>query len=233
MSASLALAISYPLLKPAIAKRKRNGCWLRPAGGNLSNVVKNPQRSSGDARIDLFCSYEADRLNTAFSVKPLLLFFDDSGSPNALATPEVSERSRPDGTVLIGITLAQNAFRSSRNEPLELAAVMAHEWAHIVQFKQKFASDWGVHFELNADSAAGWYLASTRPRRMLLANATKIGQYFASLGSTSFNNFESHGSPRQRTAEILSSAGLAQCESCGNAGYTYPAEGPLEALRLR
>lgn len=209
----------------------RHGCWLR-AASDLETVIKDPRPSSGSADIDAYCGREAANLETLFKVRPALFFFDDGGQPNAFAMDTKADDTKPDGIVFIGIALANRLYHQQVNgEALLLAAVMAHEWGHIVQFRHKFSSEWGIYYELKADSGAGWYLASTRGSEQLRKHDEVVGQYFSRLGDTDFSNFETHGSPGQRSNEVLTSAGVAPCEGCG--GYTPVPKDALHALGIK
>lgn len=211
---------------------ERKGCWLRSAQGGYDDIFKTASQSSGNEFIDRFCANETKLLNEKFSVHPSLLFFNDGDRPNAYAAQRVTDSNTPSGTVLIGKTLVSTILaQRSQGDLIELAAVMAHEWGHILQFIEAFNPEWPVYYELHADSAAGWYLANTRRRQFLESNKTRIGRYFNSLGDEAdFNKFDFHGTSKQRENAVLTSSGLADCEACG--GQTSVPKNALDALGL-
>ncbi len=186
---------------------QNRGCWLRGAGA--SGALGQPLMESGNAEIDAFCSSEASQLNRLFGVRPALRYFGGDDSGNAFATSDIVDSSFKDGTVFIGIGLAeqlQSEYRSSSGLPL--AAVMAHEWSHIYQFAHNFQSDWDVDYELSADSGAGWYLLKSRGHDALAPHEKALGGFFGRLGNRKFNNFQFHGTPTQRKYQLLDAAGL-------------------------
>lgn len=194
-------AIASPLFANGLfAKDALTGCWLRSSSG--APTLGEPSLTSGTNEIDTFCHREAKRLNQIFGVKPSLVFYDNSSAENALATPERFDDTNPDGTVLLGKALSRNLFDLNKNTArLSLVGVMAHEWGHLLQFKNNFSDAWGVRHELSADYLAGWYLMRTRPR--IADKKDEIAKLFASLGNTNFQHRDFHGSPSQRSMTLL------------------------------
>ena len=119
-----------------------------------------------------------------FGVEPGFSFYDDGDGANALATPaRLTENAGPDGTVLIGAHLlvsegkrsCEGALRPNPkpNEGLwDMQRldecrwtrvvvedfIMAHEFAHILQYKKGMKPDGPWQMELHADFLAGWRL---------------------------------------------------------------------------
>lgn len=197
--ASLAVLKPFSLVATA-APKKIVGCALF-AG---SSSVGNPLRffnTSGDEVIDDICRKEINTLNKLFEVSPNFTFLDDSESPNAYA---LAPRTKDDpGTVAMGRSLCLE--QKAKGDYLAIIAILAHEWAHILQYKRKLYDDWVIRYELHADHMAGWYLMKTK--RDNSRSLKQIADVFAGLGSNDFTNPDFHGTPRQRSANILSGAG--------------------------
>ncbi len=115
----------------------------------------------------------------------------------------------PDGAVIFGKRLADAIWsqQSDSDDPYTYAAfnaVMAHEYAHIAQFK------YGVEFhplsskptELMADFVAGWYV----PSYLEISDATRPMEFIASLGDYDFNSPQHHGTPRERLNAYIKGA---------------------------
>ena len=204
---TLGACLATQLSGTTYADMKYQGCWLRAAKG--IGVLEEPTRSSGIDGLDDFCRQEVGNLEQMFGVSPTLLFYNDSAAPNALATPEPYDPAKPDGTVLLGKTLIAELFNKYRDSgALPVVAVIAHEWGHILQFKNSFSSNWSVEYELSADNGAGWYLAKSRGIDTVKSSEKTLATMFSEMGSTNFNNFNFHGSPAQRRNQILSGSGL-------------------------
>jgi hypothetical protein len=113
-----------------------------------------------------------------FEVTHRTFWFDDDSSPNAYATNEVitfddlraakqapeqqdrdrlaRERELFDGTVVLGRTLAVKLLKADHDQPHSFISVVAHESAHIRQFKSKTIFSRTKYAELHADYLAGW-----------------------------------------------------------------------------
>ncbi len=143
-------------------------------------------------------------LRKGFRVNPDFSFFVDGNSPNALATPSVIRRTRPDGTVLMGVKLFEQEFKENFNQiNSSVPAIAAHEFAHIVQFKNKLQNKYPTPImELHADFLAGWFLANWQRAGKLAIP----GHMFKSLfgkGDYSFNSPNHHGTPKERVKSAM------------------------------
>ena len=137
------------------------------------------------------------RTNPAFS------YYDDFDYPNALASgwkpkPEFS------GLVLFGLnfltqTISKYGFQS-------VAAVIGHEFGHILQFTldnretyNHLASlhETGQLNELHADYLSGFYLHKLRQAYPEIT-LEKAGIFMQSIGDYSYTNPNHHGTPGQR-----------------------------------
>ena len=171
----------------ARAKPARRGCTMSGAAEEDGYYWSRRLMSSGDARLDQICASMASALDQVFGLRPGFCFYDDSEGHNAVADPVARFADRQDGTVLFGVGLLKlettprkpgsdrrSARRPSNEEPSLLAGlykepesqiaammVMAHEWAHICQYKCDVHSPYinGWRMEPHADYLAGWALA--------------------------------------------------------------------------
>ncbi|MCP1674592.1 hypothetical protein J2T57_001694 [Natronocella acetinitrilica] len=163
--------------------------------------------STGDWRLDQGMSVEYQALNSAFGRRPWFSMFNDAGSPNALAS--AAPIFGGDGTVLFGRELMASEFRHLGNAALTaIAGIMAHEWAHIVQFsteRQRFRN--GARMELHADFLAGWYMGMKYNVSQHLTgyggDISPLANTLFRLGGTSFHVEHSHGRSDQRVDAML------------------------------
>ena len=145
---------------------------------------------------------------------------------NALAVPHSFLPDQgSDGTVLFGIQLYQRLISSNDIPTLDwydipignftVDIVMAHEFGHILQFKERIVESWEM--EPHADFMAGWAMAQVHkqhmpterkialqvPRgdRLALQVETSAQQMF-SFGDTAFTNRDHHGEPLFRAVMV-------------------------------
>ena len=148
--------------------------------------------------------------------RPSLAFLDDSEGKNAFAIPhDVTGRGSPHGAVLIGVRLIHDLLTrpgamTQFSNAWSVAAVLAHEWAHIAQFGNGVRTFDGrvVGLELMADAISGWYLA----KKLQIIAATygpviwqngaadqsAAARAVYSLGDTNFTSRNHHGTHHQR-----------------------------------
>lgn len=162
-----------------------------------------------DAQLTQITVYAANQ----FRVYPSVRYYDERGTPpNAFATPVNTEQSR-DGSVRLGVNLvASEALRFITSEygvtrlySYSITAVLAHELAHIVQFKRG-AGQMGRNTELQADFLAGWYfahLAQVDPNFGPNMGVRDGMAAFYSRGDYNFNQPSHHGTHDQRLAAFL------------------------------
>src|SRR5262245_58874061 len=115
--------------KPAWAEFAAKGCRAANAGHTTFpyRITHNASPWFGEAH---------DRLSELFEVRPGLSFYDDSDGASALATTAFYQSVFPsiDGTVLLGLRLIQEEM--ARGDMTTVFMVMAHEFAHILQYKR-------------------------------------------------------------------------------------------------
>jgi len=150
-------------------------------------------------------------LNTVFGVAPAFGCFNDGTSPNALATnaPLAGQR---DGTVLFGRRLLMEEVPKGEWAAAVLG-IMAHEWAHIRQFKVQDARATKFR-ELHADCCAGWYLGWKRANGRTFVGHSFLQSLFEK-GDFAFNSPTHHGTPEERVEAMQVGFGIAMTETVG------------------
>ena len=152
-----------------------------------------------------------------FAVRPGLCFYDDQSEPNALATPDVLLPDGPDGTVMLGLALVDYQIKHFPNIPREeigilrhspyqvIDIIMAHEFGHILQFKDRMRPDGPWQMEPHADFMAGWSigrqnLGKSDQQRDRSVEGAAITMF--KLGNSLFNDPRHHGEPEFRAAMV-------------------------------
>jgi hypothetical protein len=176
--------------------------------------------SSGDTALDVSCRGILGRLVETFGVHPGFVFYDDADGKNALADPVARLPDGPDGTVMMGIGLLKEearrvATRTADPRPTHIAIhmILAHEFAHIVQFKTGWGTDipWRWELEPYADYLAGWFLRSTSIPDPLVGDRPDVhraSDFEVALrsifekGDSQFTSPEHHGQEEFRAAMV-------------------------------
>lgn len=171
---------------------------------------------SGLGRVDSDVNHEISDMAKAFGITPEFAFYNDFDGANAKAFRDHGEYH-----VIVGIRLLHKITGSLN--PLDgsqipqqfpeiwggaTAGVIAHEWAHLVQFKQNVRTNASTvaPLELHADFMAGWYMG-TKGTRMKVAYE-ELQKAFFSMGDRQFNNPSHHGTPQQRLDALKSGYAL-------------------------
>lgn len=187
------------------------GCFLNGSPSSLGKTT----RFSGNPDLDKIINQEYSFLVQKFAVAPDLFYLYDGNTPNAYATSRISNQNHPDGTVLIGFSLIQQeCLQSSSGTCSAVPIVMAHEFAHIVDFKFGTGLT-GKHKELFADYLAGCYMYF-RAVEFKTTFAQEAAISFFQKGDYSFNSPLHHGTPEERYACLLAGYQLA---------YNYNSQG--------
>ena len=176
--------------------QRSDGCAL--SAGQFSGLQHSTRfyDSTGNPQLDQVFRREVELLEAAFQVRPKFVFYNDSDSPGAYAT---SER-----IVAYGLNLLKRQFRQAAfGGPLGIAAIMAHEYAHIAQFQTGTPSntDRTKYRELHADFMAGWYL--TNRKDYLATNILDGLSTMHSLGDREFYRLDHHGTHEERLIATL------------------------------
>ena len=154
--------------------------------------------------------------------RPSMAYLDDAQGKNAFATPrDITGQGSPHGAVLMGVHLMRDLLnrRGAKTEysnAWSVAAVLAHEWAHIAQFARGVRTRDGrvVGMELMADAISGWYLAKKlqlvgqtlgpiQVQRIGAADQTAAARAVYSLGDTNFTSRNHHGTSEQRVRAFV------------------------------
>jgi hypothetical protein len=194
------------------------GCMLPdPAANILLNRSAPPWLSltgneelfpkSGDNHFDYALAHTLSAMSELMHVLPGFCYFDDSEGENAYATNRV-RLNRGDGTVLMGQRLLRRLMRQKEHPDVSVAAVCAHEFGHILQYKRGLTHIVGAgqptvkRVELQADFFAG-YFAGVRKlsRPQFPAAVFALTQY--NFGDNMVNSPKHHGRPDERAAAIV------------------------------
>lgn len=178
---------------------KAEGCAFSGYG---TDGAGRPQLSyySGSAAIDAMWDSEGKHLIRVFSVTPAGGFLNDSGGPNAFATPERYYKNGPDGTVMFGVNLMQSELMRE-NRGITIHAITAHEFGHIRQIKDgRLLSVHTKWRELHADYLAGWYMGVRNQFENV--DLAPVLQSFFSKGDYNFTSENHHGTPDERVKAL-------------------------------
>ncbi len=185
---------------------------------------------SGDRDFDLALAQTLALISDAFDVAPGFAYYDDYDGRNAYASPR-ARLNGADGTVLFGQGLLAR-LRSGQDSPeVSVAAVCAHEFGHILQYKLGLIGQLNAgqptvkRSELQADYFAG-YFAGLRKRRRPAFPAAVFAQTQFNFGDNMIDNPGHHGTPDERAAAIVKGFDIAynQRKSLSEAidvGMTY------------
>ena len=158
--------------------------------------------ASGDRDFDRALAQTLLMLSNELAVLPGFGYYDDGRAPNAQAT-SARLLGRDDGTVLFGLEFLRRLMTSGEDHPeIAVAAVCAHEFGHITQYKYgligDFAQDPTVkRAELQADFLAGYFAGRRKLMRAdFPAAVVALAQY--NLGDTQFTHRGHHGTHEER-----------------------------------
>jgi hypothetical protein len=160
---------------------------------------------TGDYVLDVNINTDVSELMRVFNVSAPMFLFRETGSPNALAfsfiPAQVSQQFRVpnyvarDGVVLLGVGLLREEATSGNRTGFGIPSTIAHEYAHILQYKMNFPLS-GKWWELHADFMAGWYTGHRI--RHVPHNLYESMASFYNNGDYDFNNPDHHGTPQER-----------------------------------
>jgi tetratricopeptide (TPR) repeat protein len=144
--------------------------------------------TTGSKKLDKILNKEARQLENLFSVQIELWAYDDGESPNALAID-----SDP-YTIMLGKGLLLDEYVNTNNS-YSIIAIMAHEFAHTVQYKFKYYGN-GKEPELHADYLAGWYMG--KKKYLTSDEVDKISSSFWDKGDINYFSPDHHGTSEER-----------------------------------
>ncbi len=197
----------------ASAQAAPRGCFARrtstPQGfRQISEILAGADidRRSGNEEWDRALERGIGGVSEFFGVAPGVGIYDDADEPNALSY-EDGLIAGTEGTVAVGHGLMRRALTEGLDNGVSLAAVLAHEYAHIFQYAHgiddRLAPDQSPVrlLELHADFYAGLYLSHLR-RSTSGVRLFESGRAFEQMGDTRFNEPDHHGTPQERVRAI-------------------------------
>lgn len=147
--------------------------------------------TTGSGKLDKILIDEALSMIKNFNVQVNLYAYDDASSPNAVTIPSYS-------VIMMGKTLMLDELANTYSAN-SIIAIMAHEFAHLLQAKYQLNKNggWiGKYPELHADFLAGWYIGK---KKYLDDNEIKnIAESFWNKGDANYYNIDHHGTKYER-----------------------------------
>lgn len=161
---------------------------------------------SGDPIFDSALALTLAHIADTFNVLPGFAYYEDDEAQNAYATQAV-RLANADGTVLFGTNLLKKLLSGKDNPDVAVAAVCAHEFGHVVQFKlgldKKVGADQPTvkRVELQADYLAGYYAGLRRRSNPNYPSAVfALTQFNHGDNRTTFEGH--HGTPEERGQSV-------------------------------
>ncbi len=203
--------VSGPICASCHADADMRGCVI--SGETASSYLGGSSFSPGDAitrsgnnEFDYAVAQTLSRLTDIFDVLPGFAYYKLGDEYNARATRARLFLSNADGTVLFGRALMFEILNRPEAPDAAFNAVCAHEFGHIVQFKNGIVLDANQpsvkRSELHADFLSGYY-AGRRKLQKPDFPAAVFATTYESLGDFQFNNPQHHGTPAERAAAIV------------------------------
>jgi hypothetical protein len=162
---------------------------------------------SGDPDFDWALAQTLANMSDVFEVAPGFAYYADTDGYNAYATPR-ARLNGADGTILFGQGLLARLLSGLEHPDVAVAAVCAHEFGHILQYKTGLIDIVGAgqptvkRIELQADFFAG-YFAGLRKRERPNFPAAVFAMTQESFGDNMVDHPSHHGTPDERAAAIV------------------------------
>lgn len=204
--------IQYP--NSEVTENKVFGCSL-VSEESIDFLDRMIPEGTGSRPLDLSIQTDVVELQKVFGVSAKMFLFQEVNNPNAFALneplPQIMKQFRvpfntsPDGMVFLGINLMQSEYRSGVGTGYSIPSIIAHEYAHILQYKlnSKLEGKWR---ELQADYLAGWYTAHRS--RYVSQNIDESILSFFNKGDYDFNTPQHHGLPLERQQAFIEGLNL-------------------------
>lgn len=198
------------------------GCTLSAASakGLLGNATVHSFRSgtepimaSGNTTFDRALAHTLAKLTRTFGILPGFAYYDDSNGHNAYATSS-QILNKSDGTVMFGLGLLGKLMAGNDHPSLSVAAICAHEFGHILQYKHGLMSVVNEgrttvkRSELQADYFAG-YFAGVRKREKPDFPAAVFAKTQHAFGDNMVEHPDHHGTPTERADAIIAGFNFA------------------------
>jgi hypothetical protein len=172
---------------PTPVARVLTGCSI---AGGASGVGCGLLTSFGDPVSDFQMNAEYQyQASYWYGVPAVAYVLNDCNAPNAYAPS--SER-----VILYGV----NLFRGLKSTGADagIIGVLAHEWAHRLQFENGWTTNPVKRMELEADAFAGFYFGLAKS--WAWGQTASFFQTVASMGDNAFNDPQHHGTSAERLA---------------------------------
>jgi hypothetical protein len=211
-------------MSSAATSKYFDGCFITPGGYekfrshgdgvySLADglMARNRHfRTTGDSALDRDLDRALSIVADLFEVTPAFGFYDPSrfsDGPeirrlNAFATGEATDIPGTRGTVAFGWDLFREEFYEHDRSGLTIVAIVAHEFAHILQGNRGYLPSLrvGVPYksEIHADFLAGYFLG-TRKRKIPSLRFERAGDMYLRQGRHEDGNpVRTHGNSRER-----------------------------------
>jgi hypothetical protein len=180
------------VLEPNYNVEVKVGCWSPSYSGyGNSQIGCGLVQSFGDVNLDQQFNEEVVIQRTFWTgINTAIYIFDECGAKNALSFPQ--------GYILFGRNLFFDIIYAT-GSTLPNATVLAHEWAHQVQFRYGWMNNNEPtvrRTELEADAFSGYYTLLIKSWAINQFNAVFATLY--NLGDYQYNNRGHHGTPQDR-----------------------------------
>lgn len=193
------------------------GCTLTGDAAQSFRARIRPLPSTGNPFFDQRFRAEYQALVSTMGHPPSFAFLDDAHAANAIAlNVDVVSGTSPFGAILFGVRLLAEQLRKPHPVPLDnawtIAAIMAHEWTHIVQFATGPRSPRTRNTELMADFMAGWYLGAKQRYYSFWGRGSDVRAAFRSffdMGDTNFDQPGHHGTHAERLTAVMQGVQLS------------------------
>lgn len=152
-----------------------------------------PLRTTGSKKLDKILGKEAKNLEKCFLVDVDLFAYDDAEFPNAYAV------NKNPYTIILGKGLLLDEYVNT-NGFYSILAIMAHEFAHVTQYKFN-ETLLGKTAELHADYLAGWYIG--KKKDLSSEEINKISLSFWDKGDNDYFSADHHGTSAERRLAFL------------------------------
>ena len=153
-----------------------------------SNIYSENLGSTGNRILDKSIHEEELKLEDYFNINVDL---NICSGTNGMAMSNCQTQSNCDGTIELGKDLItyffnNEAFGVNEGGKWMVIAIMAHEFAHILQYKHRMKFRSNVQQEIHADILAGWYIAKYLDDIMGISN----DRYFGTLSETGKKHYD-------------------------------------------
>lgn len=155
--------------------------------GSLGELSK----TTGNYSLDNWFNIQKTAIENVFDVTADLYIYNDHDGANAYATSS----SYADGKIAFGVNMLTEYLWRMDKGKAGVAAVLAHEYAHVLQLAYDSDLNWKYR-ELHADYLAGYYLKTKR--YVNYSELNNFAKVFYDLGDDAFWSDNHHGTSVER-----------------------------------